>query len=75
METVKITNSEFVRDMSSKAVLNTDTAGLSRYKATRRQMLRANQDHTDTKDRLSTIEREVTALKVLVGELAIIRKH
>jgi len=75
MDTVKITNSEFVRDLNSKAVLNTDVAGLTRYKATRRQMLRTTQEHAETKERLNTIEREMSELRTLVSELGNIRKR
>lgn len=74
METVAITNSEFVRDLNTKAVLNTDGAGLSRYKQVRRQMLKSNQESTETKERLSNIERDMSELKNLVRDLVTIRK-
>lgn len=73
MNTVKITNSEFVRDMDTRAVLNTDTQGLSRYKANRRNMIRQNLESIDTKERLQSIERDMEALRTMLSELVSIR--
>lgn len=75
MNTVKITNSEYVRDLGTKAVLNTDVDGLTRYKSTRRQMLRSQQEQVETKERLETIEREMVELKTMIHELGMIRNR
>lgn len=72
--TVKIENTEFVRDMGTKAVLNTDVTGLQRYKENRRKTLRQNQESKETKERLALIETEMVALKQLVSELVGLRK-
>lgn len=72
--TVPITNSEFVRDMNSKAVVNTDVAGLTRYKELRRKSLLARQDTLETKKRLEEIEGEMVNLKKVVAELAVLRR-
>jgi hypothetical protein len=72
-EVVKIENTEFVRDMSTKAVLNTDVGGLHRYREGRKRVMKDRQDTLKTKERLSVIEQEVTELKQLVSELATMR--
>ena len=68
--TVKIENTEFVRDMNTQAVLNTDREGLSRYKEQRRRNLLARQENQDTKKRLESIESEMATLKKIVSELS-----
>lgn len=73
METVKIQNTEFVRDMATKAVLNTDIDGLRRYKEARKRAIADRQATKDTKNRLETIEREMDALKRIVSELSVLR--
>lgn len=72
--TVPITNSEFVRDMNSKAVVSTDVAGLTRYKESRRKALLSRQDTQETKKRLKEIEDEMVTLKTLVVELSMLRR-
>jgi histidinol phosphatase-like PHP family hydrolase len=67
--TVKIENTEFVRDMNSKAVINTDANGLARYKEIRKKTIMAKQDNADTKRRLAQVEKDMAALRTLVGEL------
>ena len=73
MDVVKIENTEFVRDMSTKAVLNTDVTGLARYKEGRRRSLKMVQEAQETRARLSQIESEMSQLKTLINELATLR--
>jgi hypothetical protein len=55
--------------MSNKAVLNTDRAGLSRYKEGRRKAIQAKRDSLETKTRLDSIEQEMQSLKKIISEL------
>ena len=73
--TVPIENTEFIRDMGSKAILNTDVAGLQRYKSSRRRLLAERQDGQETKNRLANIEKEMAALKSIVCELTVLRSR
>ena len=73
--TVPIENTEFIRDMGNKAILNTDVAGLQRYKSSRRRLLAERQDGQETKKRLANIEKEMAALKSIVGELTVLRSR
>lgn len=70
---VQIENTTLIRDMHSKAVLNTDVEGLRRYNAGRKRALSSLQDAAETKERLHTIEREMDELKQTIRELAILR--
>jgi transposase-like protein len=73
--TVPIENTEFVRDMGSKAVINTDAAGLQRYKAARNRILAERKDNRETKERLETIEQDMATLKSIVSELSVLRSR
>lgn len=73
LNTVKIENTDMVRDLDSKAVLNTDANGLIRYKEQRRRNTAAKQEVEETKQRLFSIEREMNSLKKIVCELSTMR--
>ena len=73
LNTVKIENTEMVRDLETKAVLNTDREGLIRYKEQRKRNVALKQDSLETKKRLETIEGEMAALKQIIRELAVMR--
>jgi hypothetical protein len=70
---VKIENTDYIRDMNSKAVLNTDVEGLRRYKTARKRTLSSLQEMSETKERLQTIEQELLGLKQTIRELATLR--
>lgn len=70
---VPIENTEFVRDMGTKAVLNTDVEGLRRYKSSRKRLLAERQDSQETKKRLANIEKEMATLRTIVSELTTLR--
>lgn len=76
LNTVQIDNNpDLVRDMNSKAVVSTDVDGLRRYKVTRQRTLAGQKEMQDTKVRLATIEKDMAALKSLVGELTTLRNR
>jgi hypothetical protein len=59
-----------VRDMQSKAVLNTDKAGLNNYLQKRELAKKELSDKVETKQRLAKIEEEMSEIKSLLREIA-----
>jgi len=64
-----------VRDMHSKAVLNTDKLGLQEYMQKREQAKKELSDKTETKQRLAKIEEEMSEIKALLQDIANMRKY
>ena len=62
-----------VRDMNSKAVLNTDKLGLQDYLNKRELAKRELLEKTETKQRLAKIEEEMSEIKNLLREIATTR--
>ena len=58
-----------IRDMQSKAVLNTDKAGLQDYLQKREQAKKELSEKTESKQRLDKIENEMSEIKDLLREL------
>lgn len=75
LNTVNIHNTDLVRDIDTKAVLSTDTNGLTRYKEQRKRHLAQRQETQETKRRLQEIEHEMAVLKQIVGELSVLRSR
>ena len=73
LNSVKIENTELVRDMNSKAVVSTDVSGLSRYREQRKRNANAKRDSLETKQRLQIIEGEMLKLKEIISEIAVMR--
>lgn len=65
---------KLVRDTNSKAVLNTDKAGLQEYYAKREVLKKEQQEKIETKERLAKIESEMQDIKNLLTEIAALRK-
>ena len=59
-----------IRDMQSKAVLNTDKAGLQDYLHKCEQAKKELSDKVETKQRLAKIEEEMSEIKSLLREIA-----
>jgi hypothetical protein len=66
---VPIENTSMVRDMSTQAVLNTDTEGQTRYRSLYAKRVLEMKEYGDTKKRLLDIETELASIKSLVLEL------
>ena len=62
-----------VRDMSSKAVLNTDKEGLQEYLRKRDLAKKQQEEQFETKNRLEKIERDMSDIKTLLKELVNLR--
>ena len=59
-----------IRDMQSKAVLNTDKAGLNSYLQQRELAKKELSEKAETKQRLAKIEEEMSEIKYLLREIA-----
>jgi len=62
-----------VRDMSSKAVLNTDKEGLQEYLRKRDFAKKQQEEQFETKNRLEKIEQDMSDIKILLKELVNLR--
>lgn len=63
-------HNNLVRDMHSKAVLNTDKDGLRSYLEQREIAKKEMFERTETKQRLAKIEEEMAEIKYLLREIA-----
>ena len=66
-------HNNLVRDMQSKAVLNTDRAGLQDYLQKRELAKKEQVEKSETKQRLAKIEEEMSEIKELLREIAAMR--
>lgn len=71
MEQVKIQdNNHLIRDIHSKAVLNTDKAGLQEYLMKREIAKKQQAEQEETKNRLVKLEQDMSDIKKLLIEIA-----
>ncbi len=66
---VRIQDSALVRDIHSKAILNTDKAGLNDYLMKREIAKKQQAERVQTKDRLDKIENDMSDIKNLLVQL------
>jgi hypothetical protein len=71
---VKVENSPFVRDIHSKALLNTDTRGRDEYLMKRELAKKQQAEQSETKQKIEKLEEDVTEIKTLLRELVQMRK-
>jgi glutamine synthetase len=71
---VQIENSKLVRDLHSKAILNTDRIGLEDYMMKRELAKKQQVEKEETKQRLVKLENDMTEIKNLLHEIAQMRK-
>lgn len=67
-------HNHLIRDIHSKAVLNTDKAGLNDYMMKREIAKKQKEEHSETKMRLAQLEQDMTEIKNLLFEIAQMRK-
>ena len=67
-------HNHLIRDMNSKAVLNTDKAGLNDYMIKREIAKKQKEEQSETKMRLAQLEEDMTEIKNLLIEIAGMRK-
>jgi uncharacterized protein (UPF0276 family) len=73
MTTVQIKDSKLVRDIHSKAVLNTDKAALNDYYAKKEIAKKQCEEQIETKEKLAQLEQEMKEIKNLLVEIANLR--
>jgi hypothetical protein len=71
---VKVENSPFVRDIHSKALLNTDARGRDEYLMKRELAKKQQAEQAETKQKIEKLEEDVTEIKTLLRELVQMRK-
>ena len=67
-------HNHLIRDIHSKAVLNTDKAGLNDYMMKREIAKKQQEEQSETKMRLAQLEEDMTEIKNLLIEIAGMRK-
>jgi hypothetical protein len=67
-------HNHLVRDIHSKAVLNTDKAGLNDYMMKREIAKKQLSEQSETKMRLAQLEQDMSEIKNLLTEIAGMRK-
>lgn len=70
---VKVENSPFVRDIHSKALLNTDTRGRDEYLMKREIAKKQQAEQNETKQKIDKLEEDVAEIKSLLREIAQMR--
>jgi gamma-glutamyl:cysteine ligase YbdK (ATP-grasp superfamily) len=75
MNTVQIKDSKLVRDIHSKAVLNTDRAELNNYYMKREIVKKQREEQSETKVKISQLEQEMREIKQILLEIADLRKN
>ena len=66
---VRIEDTALIRDIHSKAILNTDKAGLNDYLMKREIAKKQRAEQVQTKDRLDKIENDMSEIKNLLVQL------
>ena len=66
---VQIKDSKYVRDLSSKAVLNTDRQGLEEYLTKREIAKKSQNEQNATKERITKVEQDMAEIKMLLKQL------
>jgi hypothetical protein len=71
---VRIEDTALIRDIHSKAILNTDRAGLNEYLMKREIAKKQQADQLNNKDRLDKLENDMSEIKSLLRDIAEMRK-
>ena len=66
---VPITDTLFVRDIHSKAILNTDRIGLQNYYAQRELYRKEQAEKIEASNRLTQLEEDMSEIKTMLREL------
>ena len=67
-------HNHLIRDIHSKAVLNTDKTALNDYMMKREIAKKQKEEQTETKMRLAQLEQDMTEIKNMLIEIAQMRK-
>ena len=66
MKQVQIPETSYVRDIHSKAILNTDKKGLNEYLMKREIAKKQKSEQKETKNRLEKLEQDIQEIKELL---------
>lgn len=66
---VEIKNTEFIRDMNSKAVINTDVDGLRRYHQERKRLLEQKKLQRTSEEKIEKLEKDIEEIKSLLYKI------
>ena len=66
---IPIKDSKYVRDISSKAVLNTDKQSLDEYLIRKEIAKKEKNEYNETKNRVNKIEEDMAEIKMLLQKL------
>ena len=69
MTHVRIEDTALIRDIHSKAILNTDKAGLNDYLMKREIAKKQHAEQVQNKDRLTKLEEDMSEIKNLLVQL------
>jgi hypothetical protein len=69
MTHVRIEDTALIRDIHSKAILNTDKAGLNDYLMKREIAKKQQTEQVQNKDRLTKLEEDMSEIKNLLVQL------
>jgi hypothetical protein len=70
MTQVKIPDTPYVRDIHSKAILNTDKKGLNEYLMRREIARKQKMEQNESKDRLDKLEQDIKEIKELLLKMS-----
>jgi hypothetical protein len=70
---IEIKDTKYVRDLNSKAVLNTDRQALDEYLVKREIAKRNLSEQNVTKDKVSKLEQDMEEIKMLLTKLIVQR--
>jgi hypothetical protein len=70
MKQVKIPDTTFVRDIHSKAILNTDRKGLNEYLMKKEIAKKQKNDQNESKNRLDKLEQDIQEIKELLLKMS-----
>lgn len=71
---VRIQDTALIRDIHSKAILNTDRTGLNDYLMKREIAKKQQAEQSETKMRLAKLEEDMSDIKNLLTQIAQMRK-
>lgn len=66
---VQTENSSFVRDIHSKAILNTDRVGLNNYYAKRELYKKEQAEKQEANNRITQLEEDMSEIKMMLRQL------
>ena len=70
MKYVEITDTSYIRDVNSKAILNTDKKGLNEYLMKKEIAKKKKNEEDEIKNRLSKLEQDIQQIKDLLLKMS-----